>query len=143
MSLEIHHREREGIEILDLKGRLTLGDEDLLFRDELQRLCRSEKRNIILNLGEVSDIDSLGVGTLVFAHARLAGIGGRLALENLQISHLKLFLLLKLEVVFDVYDEELDAVNSFFPDRVVARVDPLELIERLRAKPDEVTRDRS
>ena len=134
MSLEIQHRQKEGIEILDLKGHLTMGKEDLVFRDELQRLVDSQKFKVVLNLGEVSEIDSLGVGTLVFAHTRLANLGGRLAMANLQLSHLEAFALLKLEIVFEVYDSELDAVNSFFPDRVVKRVDLLSMIEKLRQK---------
>jgi anti-anti-sigma factor len=135
VSLEIHHREKEGIEILDLKGRLSIGDDDLVLRDALKSLCQSKKYNVILNLREVSEIDSLGVGTLVFAQTRLASQGGRLALLNLQVSHLQLFILLRLEMVFDVYDDELDSVNSFFPDRVVTRVDVLTMLDRLGAKP--------
>lgn len=134
MALEIHHREREGIEILDLKGRITIGEEDLLLRDELQRLIKSGKRKVILNLQEISLIDSVGVGTLIYARTTLGNLGGGLALVNLKLSHLELFLLLKLEVVFDIYHEELDAVNSFFPERVVNRVDVLSLVQYLREK---------
>ena len=82
MSLHIDQRESEGIVILDLKGPLTLGHGDLELRDRLPALHQSGKVNIILNLKEVSDIDSTGLGTLVFGLARLRKAGGRLALVN-------------------------------------------------------------
>lgn len=134
MALEIHHREKDGIEILDLKGRLTIGEEDVAFREEFQRLVDSGKIKIIINLKEVTDVDSVGVGTLIFAQGRLAKLGGRLALVNLQPSHVELLALLKLELVFDIYDDEIDAVNSFFPERVVKRVDVLSLVQSLVAE---------
>ena len=134
MSLEIHHRQKEEIEILDLKGCLTMGNEDLVFREEFKRVVEAKMYKVILNLRDVSVIDSAAVGTLVFAHTRLANLGGRLAILNPQLSHLELFVLLKLELFFDVYDDEIDAVNSFFPDRVVTRFDLLTMIEKLAPK---------
>jgi anti-sigma B factor antagonist len=75
MSLHIEERENEGIMILDLKGRLTLGHGDLELRDRLPALHQSGKVNIILNLKDVCDIDSTGLGTLVFGLARLRTSG--------------------------------------------------------------------
>ena len=117
MSLHIEQREREGIVILDLKGPLTLGQGDLELRDRLPALHQSGKVNIILNLKEVTEIDSTGLGTLVFGLAKLRRSGGRLALLNVNRTHLKLFLLTRLAVAFEFFDEEQDAVDSFFPDR--------------------------
>jgi anti-anti-sigma factor len=79
MSLHIEQREREGIIILDLKGPLTMGHGDLELRDRLPALHQSGKCNIILNLRYVTEIDSTGLGTLVFGLARLrkAGEGWR------------------------------------------------------------------
>jgi len=130
MSLHIAQRESEGIVILDLKGPLTLGHEDSELRDSLAALCQSGKLNIILNLADVSKVDSTGLGTLVFALARLRKAGGKLALLNVNRKHLKLFLLTRLALAFEFFDDEQDAVNSFFPDRELKRFDVLEFVER-------------
>ena len=79
MSLHIEQRENDGIVILDLKGPLTLGHGDLELRDRLPALHESGKVNIVLNLKDVSEIDSTGLGTLVFGLARLRKAGGNLA----------------------------------------------------------------
>jgi anti-sigma B factor antagonist len=129
MSLDIEEREREGIVILDLKGPLTLGHGDLELRDRLPALHQSGKVNIILNLKEVTDVDSTGLGTLVFGLARLRKAGGRLALLNLNRAHLKLFLLTRLAIAFEFFDEEQDAVDSFFPGRKLKHFDVLEFVQ--------------
>ena len=129
MSLQIEEREKEGIVILDLKGSLTLGEGDLALRESLAALHRSGKINIILDLKEVIDIDSTGLGTLVFGLARLRKAGGRLALLNVNRTHLKLFLLTRLAIAFEFFDDEQDAVNSFFPDRKLKHFDVLEFVQ--------------
>jgi anti-sigma B factor antagonist len=128
MSLHIGQRENEGITILDLKGPLTLGHADLIFRETLSALHQSGRVNIVLNLKEVTEIDSTGLGTLVFGLARLRKAGGRLALANVNRSHLKLFLLTRLAVAFEFFDDEQDAVNSFFPDRALKHFDVLDFV---------------
>jgi anti-sigma B factor antagonist len=82
-----------------------------------------------LNLKEVTDIDSTGLGTLVFGLARLRKAGGRLALLNVNRTHLKLFLLTRLAIAFEFFDDEQDAVNSFFPDRELKHFDVLEFVQ--------------
>src|ERR1051325_129341 len=129
MSLHIAERESEGIMILDLKGPLTLGHGDLELRDRLPSLPQSGHVNIILNLRDVSEIDSTGLGTLVFGLARLRKAGGRLALMNLNRSHLELFLLTRLAIAFEFFEDEQDAVNSFFPGRALKRFDVLAFVE--------------
>ena len=98
-------------------------------RDRLAALHQSGKVNIILNLKEVTDIDSTGLGTLVFGLARLRKAGGRLALLNVNRSHLKLFLLTRLAIAFEFFDDEQDAVNSFFPDRELKHFDVLDFVQ--------------
>jgi anti-sigma B factor antagonist len=129
MSLHIKQRESEGIVILDLKGPLTLGHGDLELRDRLHALHQSAKVNVVLNLNEVSHIDSTGLGTLVFGLARLRKAGGRLVLLNVNKSHLELFLLTKLAIAFEFFDDEQEALNSFFPDRAVKPFDILNFIQ--------------
>jgi len=68
------------------------------------------------------------MGTLVFGLARLRKSGGRLALANLNRKHLELFLLTKLAIAFEFFDDEQDAVNSFFPDRALKRFDILNFV---------------
>jgi anti-sigma B factor antagonist len=130
MSLQIEQREIDGIVILDLKGPLTLGHGDLELRDRLPALHQSGKVNIILNLRQVSEIDSTGLGTLVFGLARLRKAGGRLALVNLDRSHLELFLLTRLAIAFEFFADVQDAVDSFFPDRKLKQFDILNFVEQ-------------
>jgi anti-sigma B factor antagonist len=130
MSLNIEQRESEGIVILDLKGPLTLGHGDLELRDRLPALHQSGKVNIILNLKEVTDMDSTGLGTLVFGLAKLRKSTGSLALLNLNRTHLKLFLLTRLAIAFEFFEDEQDAVNSFFPDREPKHFDVLDFVQQ-------------
>ena len=130
LNLHIEQRESEGIVILDLKGQLTLGPGDLELRERLVCLHQSGKVNIVLNLKHVSIIDSTGLGTLVFGLARLRKAGGRLALLNVNRSHLELFLLTRLAIAFEFFDDEHDAVNGVFPDRTVKRFDILDFVQR-------------
>jgi anti-sigma B factor antagonist len=129
VSLHIEQRESEGIVILDLKGPLTLGHADLELRDRLHALHQSGKVDIVLNLKDVSHIDSTGLGTLVFGLARLRKAGGKLALLNVDKSHLELFLLTRLAIAFEFFDDEREAVNSFFPDRAVKPFDVLNFVQ--------------
>ena len=115
MALAIAHRGREGIEILDLDGRLVFGEEDLQFRNEIDKLLRAGKNRVVLNLARLAEIDTTGLGTLLFALAKLRKEGGGLALVNLRSSHIELLELTKLETVFEVFDDEQEAINSFFP----------------------------
>jgi anti-sigma B factor antagonist len=130
MSLHIEQREHDGITILDLKGPLTLAHGDLELRDRLHALHQSGKVNIILNLKDTSEIDSTGLGTLVFVLARLRKAGGQLALVNINRAHLRLFVLTRLAIAFEFFDEEHDAVNSFFPDRAAKPIDILDYVQQ-------------
>jgi anti-sigma B factor antagonist len=127
MRLEIEQRESEGIVILDLKGPLTLGHGDGELRDRVAALRQSGKVNIVLNFEEVGDIDSIGLGTLVFGLARLRKAGGRLALVNVHQ-------LTRLAIVFEFFGCEQDAVNSFFPDRALSHFDILEFAQHEEAR---------
>src|SRR5689334_21236111 len=130
MSLQIEERENEGMMVLDLNGPLILCHRYLELRDRLPALHQSGKVNIILNLKDVSDIDSTGLGTLVFGLARLRKACGSLAVVNLDRAHLELFLLTKLAIAFEFFDDEQDAVNSFFPDRALKRFDIIKFVQQ-------------
>ena len=117
MILQIEERVTEGVVILDLKGPLTAGLSDAALREKLRALCLAGQIKIILNLKDVSNIDSSGLGVLVFGLAKLRRVAGDLALLHLNAAHLGLFSLTKLAVAFELFDDEQHAVNSFFPGR--------------------------
>jgi anti-sigma B factor antagonist len=134
MQLEIQQREKEGITILDLKGKIVLGPEDLSLRERLLSLLADGIRNVILNLKEVKRIDTAVVGTIVLCTEKFRAAGGRLVLANLNPAQAGLASILKLDSELDIYPDELDAVNSFFPDRAVRHYDILEVVEEIKAR---------
>jgi len=129
MPLEINQREREGITILELRGRITVGPEASAVRDKCAQLAAEGKRNIVLELGGVDFIDSTGLGTMVMSFTTIQKLGGALKLLNLSKRHIELLVLTKLSTIFEVFDDEQDAINSFFPDREVHRFDILHFVK--------------
>ena len=132
MALKVTRREQDGISILELTGRLTFGPEDILLNDEIRHAIAARRVRLVVDLAEVDKIDSAGLGTLLYARAELRRAGGSLALANLKPAHLKTLLVAKLETVFNVFGSELDAINSFYPERQVPRYDLLELVTSSR-----------
>jgi anti-sigma B factor antagonist len=131
MSVVITEREREGIRILDVRGRLVAGEGVSALRDAVNSLLARGFKNVILNLAEVDYIDSTGLGTLVICHTTLQKNGGVLKILNLNDRHLELLVLTKLTTVFELFDDELEAVNSFFPERQVRKFDILSFVQQL------------
>jgi anti-sigma B factor antagonist len=134
MLLEILHRKKEGIEILDLKGCLTFGQEDLDFRECLERLLQSGNIRVALNLDDLRELDATCLATMLFAREKLRKAGGNLAIFNLHQSHIELLVDEKLETAFDVFQMEQDAIDGFFPDRKVKAYDVLEFVEIAAAR---------
>jgi len=132
MALKITRRDQEGISILELKGRLTFGPEDIQFNDEIRHALAARRIRLVIDLGGVDKIDSAGLGTLLYARAELRKAGGGLSLSNLHPTHMEVLLIAKLETVFDVYGSDQDAVNSFFPERKVPRYDLLAVVTATR-----------
>ncbi len=130
MSLEIARREREGIVILDVGGRLVAGEEATALRDRIRDLAAAGVTQAILNLQGVDYIDSTGLGTLVICFTTLRKADGALKLVNLTRRNLELVVLTKLETVFEVFNDEQEAVNSFFPDRKVTKFDILAFVQQ-------------
>ena len=128
--LEISKREREGIVILDLKGRLVVGDASNAVREAINQSRDEGKNRIILNLQNVDYIDSSGLGTLVICYTSLQRAGGALKLMSLNRRNIELLVLTKLSTVFEVFDNEDDAVNSFFPEREIRRFDILSFVQQ-------------
>ena len=143
MALKVTRRAQEGIAILELKGRLTFGPEDIVMNDEIRHALAARRVRLVIDLGEVDKIDSAGLGTLLYARAELRRAGGGLALANLHPAHMRTLLVAKLETVFDVFANQLDAVNSFFPERKVPHYDLLALVASLRQAHSHVSEARS
>lgn len=132
MSLEITQREREGIVILDLDGRLTVGQEAGALREAVLKLSAEARHNVVLNLEKVEYIDSTGLGGLVICFTTLKRDGGALKLLNLNRRNVELLVLTKLQTVFEVFNDEQDSVNSFFPGREIKRFDILAFVQQSR-----------
>jgi anti-sigma B factor antagonist len=130
--MEISQREKEGIAILDLKGALTAGEAAGLLRGEQRRVLAEGSKNVVLNLAGVDYIDSTGLGAMVMFYTALRKASGRLALLNLNRRHLELLVLTKLSTVFEIFDDEQEAVNSFFPNRKIRHFDILRFVEQQR-----------
>jgi anti-sigma B factor antagonist len=132
MSLEIRDREREGVLILDLNGRLTVGDECSKFRDRMTKVIASGARNIILNMAQVDYVDSTGLGALVMYYTTLQREGGKVKLLNLTRRSIELLVMTKLTTIFEVFNDEQNAINSFFPDREIKRFDILNFVQQMK-----------
>lgn len=130
MAFEIHEREREGITILDVAGRLIVGQTSGALRERIQQAIAAGKRNLVLNLAGVDYIDSTGLGTMVMCFRFTQTAGGALKLLKLNRRELELLVLTKLTTVFDIYNEEQDALNSFYPDREIKKFDILSFIKQ-------------
>ena len=128
MALSLSRREREGVVILDLKGRLVAGEEATTLRDKVKELATGPV-NMILNLEGVDYIDSTGLGGMVICFTSMRKVGGTIKLLNLSRRNVELLVLTKLETVFEVFADEQDAVNSFFPDRELKKFDILAFVQ--------------
>ncbi len=113
MSMKIKTRQVDGVTIMDCSGRITLGEGSVILRDSVRDLLAKGSKKILLNLGDVSYIDSSGIGELVSAFTTVKNQGGDLKLLNLTKKVHDLLQITKLYTVFDVKDDEASAVASF------------------------------
>jgi anti-sigma B factor antagonist len=113
MALSINTREVSHVTILDIRGRIVLGDEIGQLRTAVRGLVADGKKKIILNLAEVDYIDSSGVGELVGCFTTVRNAGGELKLLNLTQKVHDVLHVTKLYTVFDIKDDEFQAVKSF------------------------------
>ena len=129
MSLEIERKEREGITILDLNGRITMGEEVTKFREAIQDLARAANPKLIIDMRQVDYIDSTGLGAVVVSSTAFRKKGGIVKLLNLNRRNVELLVATKLTTIFEIFNDEQDAVNSFFPGREIKQFDILEFIK--------------
>lgn len=113
MSLKISKRDVGGVTVLDLNGRLTLGDASAQLRETLRGLATQGGPKILLNMGQVVYIDSSGLGELVSGFTTVKNQGGQLKLANLTQKVTDLLTITKLYTVFEIHNDEGAAVQSF------------------------------
>ena len=113
MSMKVTTRQVDGITILDLSGRITLGEGSVTIRDAVRDVLAKGSNKILLNLGDITYIDSSGIGELVSAYTTVRNQGGELKLLNLTKKVHDLLQITKLYTVFDVKDDEASAIASY------------------------------
>ena len=132
MIHDIQEREKEGITILDFKGRIAAGAEATALREKVAEVTAAGKRNLVLNLAGVDYIDSTGLGALVVCVTGLRKLGGNMKLLNLNRRNIDLLVMTKLDTVFEVFTDEQDAVSSYYPDRKIKAFDILSFVQQMK-----------
>jgi anti-sigma B factor antagonist len=129
MALEIAEHQVEGVTVLALKGRITVGEVTPV-REKITQLLAAGHNQIVLDLQHVDYIDSTGLGNLVISYTQVKKAGGALKLLNLNKRNVELLALTRLHTIFEVFGEETEAVNSFFPDREIKHFDILSFVQQ-------------
>ncbi|NOT47756.1 MAG: STAS domain-containing protein [Acidobacteria bacterium] len=119
-GLNINKRQVNGVVVVDLDGRIALGESNTELHQSLRQLVAEGKKNVLLNLSKVTAIDSSGLGSIVAGYSTLQAAGGALKLINLPERVSDLMTITKLYTVFDIFDSETAGINSFdIPDDAV------------------------
>ena len=113
MALKITTREVNGVTVAALDGRIVLGEESNALREKVKSLVAEGKKKIVLNMNNITFIDSAGLGTLVASHHSAKAQGASLKLCHLGTKFQEVLQITKLMTIFDVYNTEADAVGSF------------------------------
>jgi anti-sigma B factor antagonist len=115
MALQMVEKQIDGVTVLDLVGRITLGEESNQVRAMIKEILAKGKTQIVLNLGEVTYIDSAGLGTLVSAYTSAQNQGSTLKLANLTKRFREQLHITKLVTIFETFESVDEAVKSFAP----------------------------
>ncbi|MFI5094112.1 MAG: STAS domain-containing protein [Candidatus Acidiferrum sp.] len=113
MALKMTNREVDGVSVVALDGRIVLGEESNALREKVKSLIAEGKKKVVLNMANITFIDSAGLGTLVAAHHSAKSQGAALKLAHLGAKFQEVLQITKLLTVFDVYNTEAEAVGSF------------------------------
>lgn len=111
--MEISERSDGKVTILNLTGKVTLGEGDVLLKDKLHSLLNQGRKDVLLNLAQVSYVDSAGLGAIVSAYTTMTREGGSLKLANVTKKLQDLLSITKLLTVFDTFDSEDEALRSY------------------------------
>jgi anti-sigma B factor antagonist len=129
MALEIGEHQVEGVTVLALKGRITVGEVTPV-REKITQLLAEGRNKIVLDLANIDYIDSTGLGNLVISFTQVKKTDGALKLLNLNKRNVELLALTRLHTIFEVFAQETDAVNSFFPGREIKHFDILSFVQQ-------------
>jgi anti-sigma B factor antagonist len=113
VALKMTNREVDGVSVVALDGRIVLGEESNALREKVKSLIADGKTKVVLNMANITFIDSAGLGTLVAAHHSAKSQGAALKLAHLGSKFQEVLQITKLLTVFDVYNTEAEAVASF------------------------------
>ncbi|TAM84779.1 MAG: anti-sigma factor antagonist [Acidobacteria bacterium] len=113
MALHIDAKQTDGVTVLALSGRVTLGDESNQLRSKIKELLSHGDKRLVLDLGKVSYIDSAGLGTLVAAYTSARNEGGEIRLASITKKFDELLNITKLVTIFSVHDSVADALKAF------------------------------
>ncbi len=134
--MDIKERQLEGIRILDLDGSLTAGEPCQMLREHVTAEMANQPK-VVVNLSKVDYIDSSGLGMLVNCYSTLERAGGGLRILSPSERDMELMVLTKLATVFQVFNDEQEAVNSFFPNREIKKFDILSFVQSQRRAKEE------
>lgn len=113
MSLKVNTHKVGSVSVIDLHGRITLGEGSGTLREAVKSAMDNGEKQIVLNMGDVSYIDSAGLGELVGSYTTVSNSGGQLRLANVQKKMKDLMQITKLYTIFQAYDSETEAIQSF------------------------------
>ncbi len=134
MSFEIEQHEREGVTVLEMKGRITMGKEATALREKVAELTAANVRNLVFNLEGVDFIDSTGLGALVMCVTNMQKAGGNVKLVNLNKRNIELLVMTRLATCFEIFTDEGDAVGSYYPDRKIKTFDILDFVNKMKTE---------
>lgn len=111
--MNVNVRQKEDVTIVDLRGKITIGSGEVALRNAIQGVMDSGAKKVLINMADVSTIDSSGIGELVSAYTTATNRGAKLKLINLPAKVTDILTITQLITVFDVYDSEAEGVSSF------------------------------
>ena len=111
--MQIAERESGAVTVIDLSGKITMGEDSNVLKDKLQSLLHQGKKNILFNLAQVSYVDSAGLGAIVSAYTTVTREGGALKLANVTKKLQDLLSITKLLTVFETFESEPEALKSY------------------------------
>ena len=111
--MKIEVRQREGVTIISINGKITIGAGDVALRAQIMETLDSGARNILINMSGVTTMDSSGIGELVHSYTTVTNHGGKLKLCNLPEKVIDILALTQLITVFDAFEDEEEAIASF------------------------------
>lgn len=134
-NLDIKERQVGNVTVLDIVGNIRIGDANGILRTTIRQLVKDGKHQILLNLSGAAYIDSSGLGEFIASYVALNKVGGKLKLLHLTRRVRELMTITKLVTVFDIYDTELEAIESFNSNALEIKETPIPFVREVHNKP--------